>query len=159
MFIALFTEIHWLLLNIVSTDIETFIVPVHQCLYSYVLGVYRQHTELWSHCRLYLTVVMETFFCLWETISCSSEREIWGSRPESSEIVKCRFCKNCLQNNFHQFWHHQVQSATTIFVVHISSAFSELSASSSSIIRYGQSLRSFSKLLSPSFIMSDPEIW
>lgn len=28
-----------------------------------------------------------------ETISCSSERDIRGNWPESSEIVKCRFCK------------------------------------------------------------------
>ena len=53
-FISLFTEIHWLLLNIVITDIEAFVLPVHQCLYACVIGVYRQRLEPWSKCHLYL---------------------------------------------------------------------------------------------------------
>ena len=43
----LFREIHWLLLNTVTTFIETFIVPVHLRLYVCVIGVYLQRLEPW----------------------------------------------------------------------------------------------------------------
>ena len=38
-FIALFTEIHWLLLNIITTIIEVCIIPVHQSLYACVMSL------------------------------------------------------------------------------------------------------------------------
>ena len=39
--------------------------------------------------------------------------------------------QNCLPYTFRQFWHHQGRLASTVFIMHIGSAFSELPAPSS----------------------------
>ena len=39
--------------------------------------------------------------------------------------------QNCLPHTFHQFWPHQGQQATMVYVVHIGSAYSELPPPSS----------------------------
>ena len=44
-FVAVCTEMHWLLLNIVTTVTEAFILPVHQHLCGCVIGVYRHSLE------------------------------------------------------------------------------------------------------------------
>ena len=101
---ALFTEIHWLLLNIVISVIETFIVSVHQRLYACVVWDYRQRLESWSHCRLNLTVVVETFSCS----CCAVVSEISGENDHRvSQNCEAPVLQNCLQHTFYQLWRHQ----------------------------------------------------
>ena len=78
-FIALFTEIHCELLKTVTTSFEEFIIPEHHRLYVCAIVVYRQRLVPWSDFSLYLIVVVETFSCYRETITCSSEQDPPGS--------------------------------------------------------------------------------
>ena len=71
------------------------------------------------------------FPCHWETISFRNERDIWGNWPESSEVCEASVLKNCLPHTLHQFSRHQRRSPTMVYVVHFTTAFSELPAPSS----------------------------
>ena len=58
--------------------------------------------------------------------SCSYH--IWGNWSKEFQNCEVQVLQNCLFHTFLQFWQHKRQAATTIFVVHIGSAFSELTA-------------------------------
>ena len=109
--VQIFTEIHWLLLNIVTTVIAAFIVQVHRCLYACVIGVY---THVWSHD---VTAVC-TSRSLWKYILATGgwfraagarhlgelNKEFWYR--ETSDL------QNCFPRTFHQFGRLQGRSAT-----------------------------------------------
>ena len=96
-----------------------------------VRGVYRQRLVPWSHCHLYLTVAS-----LWRQFPATGRRyraavSVTSGGNDQRVPKLWSVLQNCLLHTFHQFWHHQGLSATTAFVVHNGSAFSELPAPSS----------------------------